>query len=254
MKVASLVVFCLIAIGSGAQDLTIAAAADLHSAMEEISAQFQSSTRTRVKVSYGSSGNLYQQIRNGAPFDVFFSADTGYPQRLEADGLVSAGSYQVYARGKLVLLVRSATQVNIAAGLKVLLDPAIKRIAIADPARAPYGQAAVAALKSQSLYDRVSAKIVTGESISQAVSFVLSGAADAGIVAKSLSLVPSSRGETLFAEIPSNEYPPIEQACVVLQASRQQRLAREFQSYALGPEGARTLQKYGFEVPARQSK
>jgi len=253
MKIAALILICMFAVPSLAQEITVAAAADLHSALDEISAQFKAETSKAVKVVYGSSGNLFQQIQNGAPFDLFFSANSDYPKKLEAAGLSAAGTYYEYARGHIVLFVSSTSSLNIQQGLQVLLDPSVKRIAIADPSHAPYGQAAVAALKSQNLYDKVSRRIVVGENISQAASFVTSGAADVGIVAKSLALMPSARSQTRFAEISSHEYPPILQTCIVLKSSKQQALARRFLAYVRGPEASKVLQQYGFEVPSAKT-
>src|SRR5438876_12146239 len=137
--------------------------------MEEVIAKFQQShPGARVKVSYGSSGNFFQQIHNGAPFDLFFSANVDYPKKLESLGLVVPGSYYEYARGKIVLVVSTNSKLDLKPGLAMLLNPAVNKIAIADPAHAPYGQAAVAALKAEKIYDQVSAKLVTGENISQA--------------------------------------------------------------------------------------
>jgi len=238
-----------------AQQITIAAAADLHSAMQEISIGFEQEKSVKVNVVYGASGNFYQQIQNGAPFDLFFSANSEYPKKLETDGLTLPATYYEYAQGKIVLLVLSSSTLNLGEGLKVLLGPAVRKIAIADPAHAPYGRAAVAALKSQNLYERVAPKLVTGENISQAASFVISGAADIGIIAKSLAVLPSSRSQTRFVEIPQDEYPPIMQACLVLRSSKQQKLARQFESYIKSSEVAKILKKYGFELPpAAQQK
>jgi molybdate transport system substrate-binding protein len=253
MKPAALVLFCALGIPSFSQEITVAAASDLHSALDEISAHFQQQSSARVKITYGSSGNFYQQIQNGAPLDMFFSANTEYPKKLEAAGLTLPNTYREYARGKIVLLVRASSGLNLSQGLQVLLDPAVRKVAIADPSHAPYGQAAVAALKSQNLYERVSAKLVNGENISQAASFVLSGAADIGIIAKSLAVSSSAHAETRFAEIPETTYPPIQQACVVLKSSKQQKLAREFEAYIQSPEARKILQQYGFEVPAPET-
>jgi molybdate transport system substrate-binding protein len=250
MKFVALFLLGMLARHSFSQEITVAAAADLHSAFDEISAQFQKEKAARVKITYGSSGNFYQQIQNGAPFDIFFSANTDYPKKLAAAGLTIPDTYYEYARGEIVLLVGKSSTLNLAPGLKVLLDPSVKKVAIADPSHAPYGQAAVAALKSQNLYGRVSAKIVTGENISQAASFVLSGAADAGIIARSLAVAPASESQVRYTEIPADEYPPIQQACVVLKSSKQQPIAREFELYIQSAEATTILQKYGFEVPA----
>ncbi|MBO0911134.1 MAG: molybdate ABC transporter substrate-binding protein [Acidobacteria bacterium] len=246
-----IVLFLLSAVSAplDALELSVAAAADLHSALDRIAASFESRNSVHVKIIYGSSGNFFSQIQNGARFDIFCSANTGYPRKLEEAGLVVPGTYYEYARGKIVLLVPRASRLDLKRGLKVLEDPAVKKIAIADPAHAPYGQAAVSALKSENLYDRVSAKMVTGENISQAASFVLSGAADIGIIAMSVAISPSARGETRFEEIPGDEYPPIQQACVILKSSREQRLAREFESYLQTPEARKVFEQYGFALP-----
>jgi molybdate transport system substrate-binding protein len=250
MKIATVILICIFASPALAQEITVAAAADLRSALDEISAQFKAEKSTQVKVVYGASGNLYQQIQNGAPFDVFFSANSDYPKKLQAAGLAVSETYYEYARGHIALLVSSTSSLDLRQGLQVLLDGLVKRIAIADPDHAPYGQAAVAALKSQNLYDKVSRKLVVGENISQAASFVTSGAADIGIVAKSLAVMASAHAQTRFAEIPPSEYPPIQQACIVLKSSKQQLLARRFITHIQGPEAAKVLQRYGFEVPS----
>ena len=250
MKVLSIFLLAFTA-PCGAQEITVAAAADLRPAFEEIIASFQQShPGTAVKVTYGSSGNFFQQIQNGAPFDLFFSANEDYPKRLDSAGLIVPGSCHQYARGKIVLLVSSGSKLDINQGLKGLLDANVRKIAIADPSHAPYGQAAVAALKTEGIYGQVSAKLVTGENISQAASFVLSGGADVGIASLSLALAPATRAQVRYWEIPSTDYPPIQQACVVIKASRNQQLAMEFQTYFRSKEVSTVLERYGFEVPA----
>jgi molybdate transport system substrate-binding protein len=236
---------------AAAQELTVAAAADARPALEEIATHFKASTGKQINLIYGSSGNFYQQIQNGAPFDLFFSADIEYPKKLESAGLTVPGSYHEYARGRIVLLVAATSTLDLQSRLKVLLDPQVKKIAIADPSHAPYGRAAVVALKAEGIYDRISAKIVTGENISQAVSYVLSGAADVGLVALSLTLSPSNREQVRFVEIPGADYPPIQQACVVLRSSKQQQLAIEFEAYIRTSQAAAIFKRYGFEVPGR---
>jgi molybdate transport system substrate-binding protein len=249
MKIAAFILIVSLAVPSPGQEMTIAAAADLRYAFDEITSHFESETSVHVKVVYGSSGNIFQQIQNGAPFDLFFSANSDYPKKLEAAGLSVPGSYYEYARGHIVLLTSSSSARDLQQGLKVLLEPSVKRVAIADPGHAPYGQAAVAALKSQDIYDQVLHKIVVGENVAQAVSFVTSGAADIGIVAKSLAVLPSTRTRIRFVEIPASQHPPIQQACVVLKSSTKQEGARRFLTYIRGPEASKILQQYGFEVP-----
>jgi len=255
MRVISAIVLWAVLLSSArAQEITIAAAADLRPVLEEIAAHFQTLSAAHIKTIYGSSGNFYQQIQNGAPYDLFFSANLDYPKKLESAGLIVPGSYYEYARGKIVLLVSANSKLDLTRGLKVLLDPTVKRIAIADPSHAPYGQAAVAAFKAENIYDQVSAKLVTGENISQTASFVLSGAADVGIVALSLALSPSTSSQVRFAEIPAHDYSPIQQACVVLRSSKDQRYAAQFQSYIRSADAAKIFERYGFEVPADKAK
>jgi molybdate transport system substrate-binding protein len=253
MKIVAFVLILILAVPSQGQEMTIAAAADLRFALDEITSRFQTETSVHVKVVYGSSGNLFQQIQNGAPFDLFFSANSDYPKKLEAAGLSVPGTYYDYARGHLVLLTSSTSTWDLQQGLKVLLEPSIKRIAIADPGHAPYGQAAVAALKLQGIYNQVSGKIVVGENVAQAASFVTAGAADIGIVAKSLAVLPSARSQIRFVEVPANGYPPIQQACVLLKSSTKQEAARRFLTYIQGPEASKILQQYGFEVPSAKT-
>jgi molybdate transport system substrate-binding protein len=236
-----------------AQDLTIAAAADLRSTLDEVAERFQAYSGAHIKLIYGSSGNFYQQIQNGAPFDLFLSANAEYAKKLESAGLAVPGSYYEYARGRLVLLVSANSKLELTKGLGVLLDPEVKKIAIADPAHAPYGQAAIAALKAEKIYETVAPKIVTGENVSQTASFVLSGAADVGIVALSLALSPSSDSKVRYTEVPARDYPPIQQACIVLRSSKNQKLAMQFESYLRGERAAEVFQRFGFEVPQHKT-
>lgn len=232
-----------------AQSITVAAAADLQFAMQEIAAGFQKQTGKEVKVIYGSSGNFFQQIQNGAPFDMFFSANLDYPKQLETSGFIAPGSYYQYAKGKIVVWVPNDSKINISSGLRSFLDPAVKKIAVANPQHAPYGQAAVAAMQSEGIYDKIKDKIVTGENISQTASYVVSGAADVGVIALSLALSPNLKGKGRYVEIPPAEYPPIEQACVILKSSKEKETANEFLSYLKTKSAAETLQRYGFDVP-----
>jgi molybdate transport system substrate-binding protein len=231
-----------------AQEISVAAAADLQFAMQDIAGKFQDQTRKTVKVTYGSSGNFFQQIQNGAPLDMFFSANLDYPKKLEAAGLTEPGSFYQYASGKIVNWVPNDSKLDVSSGLKSLLDPTIHKIAIANPQHAPYGQAAVSALKKEGLYDKLSDKFVLGENISQTASFVVSGAADVGIVALSLATSPNMKGKGRYAEIPADEYPPIEQACVILKSSSQKDIAKAFLDFMKTPAVAELLRSYGFSV------
>ena len=174
-----------------AQAITVAAAADLQFAMQDVAAKFQKETGKKVKLIYGSSGNFFQQIQNGAPFDMFFSANLDYPKKLESAGLTVSGSYYQYARGKIVVWVPNESKLDLSSGLQVLMNPSIKKIAVANPQHAPYGQAAVAAMQNENIYDKVKDKFVLGENISQTASFVVSGAADVGIACSSPPVRPT---------------------------------------------------------------
>jgi molybdate transport system substrate-binding protein len=233
---------------SFAQEITVAAAADLQFAMQDVAAHFEKETGTKVKAVYGSSGNFFQQIQNGAPFDLFFSANVDYAKKLESAGLIEPGTLYEYATGKIVLWVPSDSKVDLSKGLRALLNPAVRKVAIANPEHAPYGQAAVAALKNENIYQQVSGKLVMGENISQAASFVLAGSADAGLIALSLALSPNMKDKGRYVEIPAADYPPIQQACVLLKSSQKKDAARAFLEYVKTPGVAAVLRQYGFEV------
>ena len=236
------------------QGITIAAAADLQFAMQNLAARFQQETGSTVKVVYGSSGNFFQQIQQGAPFDMFFSANLDYPRRLETDGLIEKGSYYEYATGKIVVWVPNDSKIDVGLGLKALLNPGVRKIAIANPVHAPYGQAAVAAMQKEGVYEKVRDKLVLGENISQTASFVMSGSADVGLVALSLALSPNMKDKGRYAQVPAEEYPPIAQACVILNSSKNKIVARQFLSFIKTDAAAETLLKNGFDVPRHASK
>src|ERR1700680_4577493 len=237
-----------------AQEFTVAAAADLQFAMQDVAARFQKETGKAVKLIYGSSGNLFQQIPNGAPFDMFFSANLDYARRLEAAGLTEPGSYYQYARGKIVIWVPKESKIDLSSGMQVLPDPSVKKIAIANPQHAPYGQAAVAAMQRENIYEKVEDKFVLGENIAETASFVVSGAADVGIVALSLALSPNMKDKGRYVEVPSGDYPPIEQACVILKSSRNKETAGQFLSFFKSGAIADVLKSYGFDLQPGPAK
>jgi molybdate transport system substrate-binding protein len=237
-----------------AQEITVAAAADLQSAMQDVAARFERETGKKVKVIFGSSGNFFQQIQNGAPFDMFFSANLDYPKKLEEAGLIENRSYYPYAQGKIVVWVANDSKIDLTSGLKVLLDPSVEKIAIANPLHAPYGQAAVSAMQKEGVYDQAKAKFVLGENISQTASFIVSGSADIGIVALSLALSPNMKDKGRYHEIPTDEYPPIQQACVILSSSKNKEIAQQFLAYFKSAAVADLLVGYGFEVSSRTTK
>jgi molybdate transport system substrate-binding protein len=249
VAVALFFIFTLTAGICGAQEITVAAAADLQFVMQDVGARFQKETGKTVKLIYGSSGNFAQQLQNGAPFDMFFSANLDYPKRLEAGDLTEPGSFYQYAIGKIVIWVPNDSKLDIGLGLKALLDPAVKKIAIANPEHAPYGKAAVAAMQKKNIYDQVKDKFVLGENISQTATFVASGSADVGIVALSLALSPNMKDKGRFTEIPASDYPAIEQACVIMRSSKNKDVAQQFLKFIQSAPVKELFQKYGFALP-----
>jgi molybdate transport system substrate-binding protein len=246
-------VLCFLAPVSSAQTVRIAAASDLQFALSDLAAQYEKQSGQKLALSYGSSGNFYAQIQNGAPFDLFFSADTSYPDKLLQAGLAQPGAVSVYAQGRIVLWFPQDSPLDRdKLGWKVLLDRRIKKIAIANPEYAPYGRAAVLALQRSGLYDQIKAKLVLGENISQAAQFVQSGNAQAGIVALSLALSPAMKDGKHW-EIPLDQYPPIEQAVVLLKSSPNQPAARAFLAFLESQASRATLSRYGFTLPTTAS-
>jgi molybdate transport system substrate-binding protein len=232
-----------------AQSVKVAASADLKFAMQELAAQFEKQNGAKLDVTYGSSGNFLAQIQNGAPFDLFFSADSEYPKKLEAVGVAEPGTLREYAVGHIVIWTPSDSGINPAKdGWKCLLDQRVKKIAIANPEHAPYGRAAGAAMKKAGIYEQVKPKLVYGENISQAAEFVQSGSAQAGIVALSMAVSPAMKNGNRW-EIPADSYPSIKQAAVLLQASKNKDAARQFLDFVSGSQGQEILKRFGFTVP-----
>jgi len=253
--------FFLAASAIRAAGITVAAASDLKFALPEVAAQYEKQTGNQVSITYGSSGNFYAQILNGAPFDLFFSADLDYPRQLEAAGLAEPGTLYQYGVGRLVLWVPKNSPVDVARrGWDALRDPAIRKIAIANPRHAPYGRAAVAALKNAGIYDEVEAKLVYGENISQAAQFVESGNADAGFLALALALSPHLQQAGKYWIVPAGAHPPLEQAVIMLKSSHNvdrfavthtKEAARAFLEFVKSPEGRALLEKHGFSSLAQ---
>jgi molybdate transport system substrate-binding protein len=232
----------------GQPEISVAAASDLQPALTEIAVRFEKQSGGNVKLSFGSSGNFFAQIQNGAPYDLFFSADVDYPKKLESGGLAEPGSLYQYAIGRIVLWVPNASIIEVTKGLNVLADPAVKRLAIANPAHAPYGRAAEAALKKAGLWERVAPKVVLGENISQTAQFVQSGNADAAILALSLVLSPGMKNQGRYFDIPQELYPPLCQAAVILRSSQHQEAARRFIEFMKTSEIKTLLKQYGFAL------
>ncbi|HTC95068.1 MAG TPA: molybdate ABC transporter substrate-binding protein [Terriglobales bacterium] len=232
-----------------AQELHVAAAADLNFALPEIAKAFEAQTGTKVLLSFGSSGNLFAQIQSGAPFDVFCSADMEYPRKLALAGQAVPRTFQQYASGRLVLWVRNDSKLNFERdGIKALLDPSIKKIAVANPEHAPYGRAAVAALQKSKLYDQVKEKLVLGENVSQTAQFVTSGNADAGLISLSLAQSPELQRQGRFWKIPPDIAESLPQGVVVLKQSNSPEMAERFVDFFACGAGQKILARYGFEI------
>jgi molybdate transport system substrate-binding protein len=232
------------------QGVQIAAAADLQFAMSDLAQQYKNQTGNTLNVTYGSSGNFFSQILNGAPFDLFFSADIDYPKQLVIASLADPATFYKYAVGRVVIWVPPGSKIDVAnQKWNALLDPSVQKIAIANPEHAPYGKAAVAAMQKAGIYEKVKAKLVLGENISQAAQFVQSGNAQVGIVALSLAVSPAMKTGERW-EIPTDTYPAIEQGAIVLNSAKNKDAARSFLEFVKSESGRETLAKYGFAVPA----
>ena len=237
-----------------AQEITVAAAADMSAVLPQLVAAYSKKTGQTVKLSFGASGNLANQIRNGAPFDVFFSADEGYPQQLIDEGLASGNTLFRYAVGRLVLWVPNDSPLDLPKlGFNALLDPSVKKVAIANPTTAPYGRAAAGALRHFGIYDQVSTKLVIGENISQAAQFVESGNAQAGLIALSHALAPAMKTKGRYWTVPLDAYPALNQAVVVISKSKEPSAARAFLDYMRTADATSLLTSYGFSLPISHS-
>ena len=254
MALTSIAVLLAAVVLAPGQEIRIAAAADLKFAMGELAEEFEKQSRTKVNVTYGSSGNFFSQMQNGAPFDLFFSADSEYPKKLEAAGLAETGTLSEYAVGRIVIWTAADAKLDVSKrGWQTLLDAGMEKIAIANPQHAPYGRAAVAALQKAGIYESVKDKLVYGENISQAAQFVQSGNAQAGIVALSLAVSPAMRDGKRW-EIPAEMHPAIEQVAIVLKDAKNKDSARAFLEFVKSAAGRAILAKYGFAFPEKDQE
>ena len=246
----------LVMIGGGAvsasesEDITIAAASDLNFAIKDLIVEYEKQSGHHVKLSLGSSGNFYAQLQQGAPFDLYLSADIGYPKKLEEAGLTVPGTLYRYAVGRVVLWAPKTSSLDVAKGLTLLRDPAIRKIAIANPKHAPYGRAAVAAMEHEHIYDDVKNRLVLGENISQAAQFIESGSCDVGIIALSLAMAPAMKSAGNYWEIPAAHHPPLEQGAVIMKQSKNQDAARQFLEFMKSARGQEIMIRYGFTLPS----
>lgn len=250
MKLAKLFLFfciTLLSISAQAEKITIAAASDLKFAMDEIVSTFkQANPDDQIELAYGSSGNFNTQIQQGAPFDLFFSADIGFPRELVKNGL-AASEVKPYAVGRIVLWSASldATKMTLAS----LTDPSITRIAIANPKHAPYGKRAEEALRASGLWEQIEPKLVFGENIVQTTQFVQTGNAQIGIIALSLAGNPELSQKGGYWLIPDNLHEPLEQGFIITKRAENNALAKRFADYLLSGPVRLVMTKYGFVLP-----
>jgi molybdate transport system substrate-binding protein len=234
---------------SAADALSIAAASDLVFCLEKLNAAFsRTHPDVQMKTSVGSSGNFFAQIKNGAPFDIFLSADVAYPRELIATGAADAASLTPYAIGRIVLWT-TRDNVDLAAGFSSVGQPAIKRLAIANPAHAPYGRAAHEALQHAGLWEPIQPRLVLGDNISQTAQFVETGNADAGIVALSLVLSPRLKTVGRYVEIPESAHAPLEQAAVLTKRGTDNPRARAYLDFLRSAEARTVFDEFGFRLP-----
>lgn len=230
--------------------LSIASASDLSLCLDELDGVFkQGHPGAEIKSSTGSSGNFLAQIKNGAPFDVFLSADMSYPKELVKAGFADGASLTLYATGHIVLWTTNPA-VDVSQGLAVLKSDAVKKIAIANPDVAPYGRAAKAALQSAGIWDAVQAKLVFAENIAQTAQFVQTGSVDAGIVALSLVKAPTVAGSGHYFQIGVDQYPTLEQGAVITAKGKDLPLARQYIDFLRSPQARAVFDKYGFLLPS----
>lgn len=248
MRLASLFVATLAGLAAAtvalAGETKVAVAANFAEPAKVIAARFKVRTGHEATLSFGSSGQFYAQIANGAPFEVFLSADRARPEKAEADGLAVEGSRFTYAVGRLVLFSRTPGRVD--ARGEVLTSGRFQKIAIADPQTAPYGAAAMEAMKTLGVLDTLRPRLVRGNSIAQAYQFVDTGAAELGFVA--LSQVAAVKGGSRWI-VPAATHGPIDQQAVLLKAGAANPAARAFMSFLRGPEARAIVRQYGYEVP-----
>jgi molybdate transport system substrate-binding protein len=230
--------------GDDRPELLVAAAADLQFAFPEVGALFEEECGCRVTFTFGSSGNLTEQVKAGHPADVFAAANVDYADELREEGLLIDDTQQLYALGRIVLAVNKDSGLRVS-DLQDLLSPEVDRIALANPEHAPYGIAAMEALQSVGLWDELKPKLVYGENVRQATQYVQSGDAPVGLIALSVADVP----EISYVLIDDSLHEPIRQAIAVLRSTHHEQLARDFIAFVNGPKGRPVMEKYGFLLP-----
>jgi molybdate transport system substrate-binding protein len=235
--------------GNNQTELTVAAAADLTPAFEELGREFQATHHVKVVFSFGSTGVLARQIENGAPMDLFAAANTDYIDQLDKQGLILPGTTKVYARGRITLWTPKDSHLHVEK-ISDLTQPEVKRVAIANPDHAPYGMIAREAMQRAGVWETVQPKLVYGENIRQALQYAQTGNVEVAIVALSLSI--QSDGKWVL--VPEDLHKPLDQALAVIKGTKNERAAREFADFVTGAEGRSIMRKYGFTLPGENSR
>lgn len=247
----ALLATCFVPAQAG-EKITVAAAADLKFALDEVAASFrQAHPGNEITIAYGSSGKAMAQIQQGAPYDIFFSADIALPQELVKRGLAQ-GPVRPYAIGRIVLWSRQLDAAHMT--LASLTDPRVQKIAIANPKHAPYGQRAQEALRAGGMWPQVESRLVYGENIAQTAQFAMTGNAQVGLIALSLVLSPEMKGKGSYWLVPEHLHQPLEQGYVVLKPGLQKPLARQFADYLATAPARAIMVKYGFALPGEARK
>lgn len=228
-----------------AEQVQVAVAANFVPPFKEIAAEFQKATGHTAQLSAGSSGKFYAQIKNGAPFEVFFSADDERPKLLEEEGLGVKGSRFTYAVGRLVLWSPNDQMVK---GEETLKSDGFKHLAIANPKTAPYGLAAKQAMENLKVWDRLEPKFVMGENLGQTIGFIDSGNAELGFLALSQVMDPSMKGKGSRWDVPATLHAPIAQDVVILKKGEKNPAAKALLEFVRGPQGVQIIERYGYDV------
>jgi molybdate transport system substrate-binding protein len=228
-----------------AEQALVAVAANFVPPFREIAIEFEHATGHQLQVAGGSSGNFYSQIKNGAPFDVFFSADMERPKLLEDEGFGVKGSRLTYAIGRLVLWSPNESLIK---GEETLRSKQDKRLAMANPKTAPYGVAAMQALQKLELWDGLQPNIVMGESLGQTMGFIESGNAQLGFVAFSQIMDPKIRGKGSRWDVPTNLHEPIKQDVILLTKGKDNVAAKALLEFIGGPQARKIIEHYGYEL------
>ncbi len=233
--------------GVGQSEINVAAAANLSDAFAELGQEFTRRSGVRVVYSFGATADLAKQIENGAPFDLFVAADVEHVDALARAGLLTEGTQALYARGRLVLWMPPGSRLNLTR-LEDLSGASVERVAIAKPDVAPYGRAAIEALRALNIWSSIEPKVIYSQNVSQARQYAATGNADAAFIPR--SLVPAGDGRAI--EVNASLHQPINQSIAVIKASQKQQAARQFLAFLISPEGQALLERYGYERVEKQ--